>query len=205
MSRTIQFVLLAALTAACTPPAPAATTPAPAARPGAQGRPRPTAADIKFMQDMIGHHAQAVEMARLVPGRTSRKDLAILSERIIVSQVDEINIMRQWLRDQGAAVPDSTKHDPGAMAMESMPGMATPAELSTLTGLRGTEFERMFLQLMIKHHGGAIIMVERLFGVPGAGQDDMIFKFASDVAADQESEIARMQSILDSLQTGASH
>lgn len=198
MPRSFRRVAAAALLlnvlSGCAPSSPPVTGPAPAT--GAALRPKPTPADIAFMRDMIGHHAQALVMARLLPGRSERADLGILAERIIVSQQDEIDIMRQWLRDQGAPVPDTAAHDHAGMAMPSMPGMATPEQLKALEAKRGVEFEREFLTLMITHHTGAITMVERLFATHGAGQDDFIFKFASDVAADQESEIARMRSIL---------
>lgn len=153
------------------------------------------------MQGMISHHAQALVMARWVPTRSTRRDLGILAERMIVSQQDEIDIMGQWLRDRGEAVPDqNAAHDhTGMSAAGVMPGMLTPAQLEQLERTRGAEFDRLFLTFMIQHHTGAVTMVDRLFGTYGAGQDDMIFKFASDVAADQTSEIDRMRMILGAL------
>ncbi len=166
-------------------------------------RPPVTAADITFMQDMVGHHAQALVMAEMVPTRTARRDLGTLAERIIVSQQDEIAIMKQWLRDHDAALPDSGAHAHAGMAMPMMPGMLSTEQLAQLRASSGAEFERLFLTFMIQHHGGAIVMVDKLFATYGAGQDDFIFKFASDVAADQESEIARMQRMLGAMSTPA--
>lgn len=164
-------------------------------------RPPVTDADIAFMQDMMAHHAQAVVMSAMVPGRSSRRDLGTLAERITVSQRGEIGIMKQWLRDHGASVPDSGGHMHAGMAM--MPGMLSAEQLDQLRAASGTEFERLYLQFMIHHHGGAIVMVDKLFATHGAGQDDFIFKFASDVAADQESEIARMERMLGAMSTPA--
>lgn len=166
-------------------------------------RPPVTDADIAFLQDMIGHHSQALVMAVLVPARSTRRDLATLAERIIVSQQDEIAIMKQWLRDHDAVAPDSGGHMHPGMAMPSMPGMLSAAQLDQLRATNGAQFERLFLQFMIQHHSGAIVMVDKLFATHGAGQDDFMFKFASDVAADQESEIARMQSMLGAMSTPA--
>lgn len=160
-----------------------------------------TTADVKFMQGMIQHHAQAVTMAALVPRRTTRMDLAMLAQRIDVSQVDEMEWMRNWLKDRGEPVPATVghethaAHDGGAM----MPGMLSAAEMSALEHATGTEFERLFLSGMIKHHEGAIVMVRELFATPGAGQESMIFGFASDVDADQRAEIARMRRLLAAL------
>lgn len=151
------------------------------------------------MQGMISHHAQALVMARWVPARTARRDLGILAERMIVSQQDEIDIMRQWLRDRGETAPDpSAPHDHAGMT-GPMPGMVTPTQLAQLERTRGSDFDHLFLTFMIQHHTGAVTMVDQLFSTYGAGQDDMIFKFASDVAADQTSEIDRMRAILGAL------
>lgn len=170
----------------------------------APSRPRHTPADVRFMQGMIAHHAQALVMARWVPGRSTRTDLGILGERMIVSQEDEIDIMRQWLRDRGETVPDTgAVHNHAGMNMSgaasAMPGMVTPMQLEQLERARGSEFDRLFLTFMIQHHTGAVTMVDQLFSTYGAGQDDMIFKFASDVAADQTSEIDRMRAILSTI------
>lgn len=155
-----------------------------------------TAADVKFMQGMIGHHAQAVEMVALINERTQSQDLKMLGLRIQVSQDDEMDMMRKWLAARGENVPGPhAHHEPGGF----MPGMLTPEEMTALSNARGKEFDRLFLQGMIKHHGGAITMVEELFKTPGAGQDGEIFAFASDVDADQRMEIDRMGMMLREL------
>ena len=148
-----------------------------------------TAADIKFMQGMIGHHAQAVEMVALINDRTANPMMKLLGARIQVSQDDEINMMKAWLKDHGAAIPSEHAHH---TAEGFMPGMLTQEEMTALANAKGVEFDRLFLMGMIKHHGGAIKMVEDLFNTPGAGQEGGIFAFASDVDADQRMEIQRM-------------
>ncbi len=155
-----------------------------------------TAADIKFMQGMIGHHAQAVEMVALINERTSRPDMKLLGLRIQVSQDDEMNMMRKWLQDHGAAIPGPHHHH---TAEGFMPGMLTTEEMTALAAAKGVEFDRLFLRGMIKHHGGAIQMVEELFKTPGAGQEGGIYAFASDVDADQRMEIDRMAMMLKEL------
>ena len=153
-----------------------------------------TGADIKFMQGMIGHHAQAVEMVALVPSRTHSDDLKKLALRIDLSQEDEIKMMQRWLAVRGQQVPDrNAMHMHGATLM---PGMLTADEMKHLGEATGDEFDRLFLEGMIKHHGGALTMVEQLFATPGAGQDSEIFAFASDVDADQRMEIDRMGAML---------
>ena len=148
-----------------------------------------TAADVKFMQGMIGHHAQAVEMVALINDRTAAPSMKKLGLRIQVSQEDEMNMMRKWLADHGAAIPGPhSHHEPGGM----MPGMLTPEEMQALADAKGVDFDRLFLMGMIKHHGGALSMVDELFKTPGAGQEGGIFAFASDVEADQRMEIERM-------------
>ncbi len=195
-------LLLLSVISACA--APSAMSRGPDARPvPLLPRPPVTAADITFMQDMLAHHSQALVMAVLVPARSTRRDLNTLAERIIASQKGEISIMKQWLRDHDAVVPDSGAHMHSGMVMPSMPGMLSAAQLDQLRAANGTEFERLFLQFMIQHHSGAIVMVDKLFATYGAGQDDFMFKFASDVAADQESEIARMESMLGAMSTPA--
>jgi uncharacterized protein (DUF305 family) len=155
-------------------------------------------ADIKFMQGMIGHHAQAVEMVDLLKKNTASDDMRKLGQRIELSQVDEIAMMQRWLHDRGQQVPSTTAmHAHGATLM---PGMLTPEEMATLGAARGKAFDRLFLEGMIKHHGGALLMVEQLFAEPGAAQDSDIFAFASDVDADQRTEINRMGAMLRELQ-----
>jgi uncharacterized protein (DUF305 family) len=152
-----------------------------------------TAADIKFMQGMIGHHAQAVEMVDLLMQNSNSNTMKNLALRIKVSQDDEMNMMRKYLADHGAAVPGPhSHHEPGGF----MPGMLTPEEMTQLGKAKGVEFDRLFLMGMIKHHGGAITMVEELFKTPGAAQEGGIFAFASDVDADQRMEIDRMGAML---------
>jgi uncharacterized protein (DUF305 family) len=153
-----------------------------------------TRADVEFMQGMIGHHAQAIEMAALLPSRTSREDMKSLALRIDVSQQDEIRMMETWLKARGQTLPDPHAHHmPGA---HLMPGMLTQEEMAQLAAAKGAEFDRLFLTGMIKHHGGALVMVQELFATPGAGQDTDIFAFASDVEADQRMEIDRMGALL---------
>jgi uncharacterized protein (DUF305 family) len=157
-----------------------------------------TSADVGFMTGMIHHHAQALVMARMAPTHGASGTIQVLAERIIVGQNDEIALMQRWLRDRNQAVPD-----PGAMDEAThgpdhaihMPGMLTAQQLAELGAARGSEFDRLFLSYMIQHHQGAITMVDELFG-SGGGQAEAIFKIASDIAADQDSEITRMQSML---------
>jgi uncharacterized protein (DUF305 family) len=152
-----------------------------------------TQADVKFMQGMIGHHSQAVEMVALLKQNTKWDDMRKLGLRIEVSQEDEIKMMQTWLKNRGQALPDPHAHHmPGGM----MPGMLTMDEMARLGTAKGPEFDRLFLEGMIKHHGGAITMVEELFATPGAGQDGDIYAFASDVVADQKMEIDRMGAML---------
>ena len=161
-------------------------------------------ADVDFMAGMIPHHAQAVVMAGWAPSHGARKDVAILCERIVVAQRDEIAMMQEWLRDRGQVVPDamSTRHKMKMDGVEHemlMPGMLTDEEMAALDRARGPEFDRLFLIGMIKHHQGAIDMVDVLFKAYGAAQDETVFKFASDVQADQSIEIDRMTEMLESV------
>jgi uncharacterized protein (DUF305 family) len=153
-------------------------------------------ADVRFMQGMIAHHAQALEMAALIPSRSTTEQMRLLGERIDVSQRDEINAIRSWLRKRGEAVPDSTSPHAGH---ERMPGMLTAEEMARLAAAHGTEFDRLFLEFMIHHHEGALTMVATLFATPGATQESQIYSFASDVDADQRAEIRRMRTMLDAL------
>jgi uncharacterized protein (DUF305 family) len=153
-----------------------------------------TAAEIRFMQGMIGHHAQALEMTALVGSRSSRDDVKLIAQRIALSQADEIKMMQEWLTGRGQKVPDQhAHHAPGATLM---PGMLTAGEMARLAQARGPEFDRLFLEFMIKHHEGALTMVQDLFAQPGAGQESDVFAFASDVDADQRMEIDRMRAAL---------
>lgn len=197
---------------ACVSPNRALAQAAPIVQPGAPGkasrvitpeeaagrRPVVSAADVTFMQGMIGHHAQAVEMTTLLQTRTRNAVLRKLGERIQVSQDDEMRMMREWLARQGAPVPgEHAHHAPGA---PPMPGMLTSREMDRLAAASGESFDRLFLEYMIKHHEGALVMVKELFATPGAAQDADIYAFASDVDADQRMEIARMNAMLKELQ-----
>jgi uncharacterized protein (DUF305 family) len=178
-------------------PAPGPTSRLP--RPPVQadtGRPRYAAADVRFMQGMIDHHAQAVAMVALVAARSSRQDMRLLARKIDVSQKDEIGMMRRWLTERHEEVPGlETGHERHDM----MPGMLTPEEMAQLAKASGAEFDRLFLRGMIKHHEGALTMVAELFAANGAGQEPQLFSFASDVDADQRAEIRRMRAMLDAL------
>ncbi len=158
-----------------------------------------TEADADFMTGMIGHHAQALVMARLVPTRGANAPVQRLAARIINAQQDEIALMQRWLRDRSQPVPDpSADHAamPGMDHAAHMPGMLTPEQLADLGQARGDEFDRKFLTYMLQHHRGAIAMVNKLFQTPGAGQDEATFKIANDVQADQGTEINRMTIML---------
>jgi uncharacterized protein (DUF305 family) len=157
-----------------------------------------TAADARFMAGMISHHAQAVEMTDLVISRTASDAMRKLAQRIQVSQTDEIKMMEHWLSMRGEEVPSAHAHH--AMAGTLMPGMLTAEEMSRLSAATGREFDRLFLEGMIKHHEGALVMVKDLFATPGAGQESDVFAFASDVDADQRMEIERMRSMLKEYQ-----
>jgi uncharacterized protein (DUF305 family) len=154
-------------------------------------------ADVSFMQGMIGHHAQALEMTALLPSRTARSDMRLLARRIELSQADEIHWMERWLEVRGHAAPDAHAHHAAGAVL--MPGMLTPEELTRLAEAAGSDFDRLFLEFMIKHHEGALIMVNDLFMTEGAGQDTEIYAFASDVDADQRIEIDRMMRLLREL------
>jgi uncharacterized protein (DUF305 family) len=168
-------------------------------------RPQPyTEADIHFMSGMIRHHAQAVLMAGWAPTHGASRAVRALCARIEVGQRDEIVFMQQWLRDRGEPAPEAdASHDmmPG-MEHHLMPGMLTADQLGQLDRARGPDFDRLFLEFMIMHHQGAITMVEELMGSYGAAQEDLIFKFASDINADQTIEIERMRHMLLALVTG---
>lgn len=153
-----------------------------------------TAADVRFMQGMIGHHAQAVEMTTLLTSRTASDDMRKLARRIEVSQADEITMMQRWLEARGQEIPGPHAHHMAGATL--MPGMLTQAEMDRLADAKGAEFDRLFLEGMIQHHEGALVMVQELFATQGAGQESDIFAFASDVDADQRMEIDRMRGML---------
>jgi uncharacterized protein (DUF305 family) len=156
-----------------------------------------TKADVAFMQGMIGHHSQAVEMVDLLKLRTLNPDMQKLGMRITVSQEDEIKMMQTWLKVRGQSLPDPHAHHMHPEAM--MPGMLTQPEMDKLAAAKGPEFDRLFLEGMIKHHGGAITMVDELFKSPGAAQDSEMYAFVTDVVADQRMEIDRMGGMLYAL------
>ena len=250
-TRAAAAILAASALAACGGAArSSAGAPAPAAAPSAGQAPRGeldpvaqaradslrhpyTAADIHFMTAMIGHHAQAIRMARMVPSHGASPAVRTLAERIINAQRDEIASMQGWLRDRRLPVPqvsetgevtgmppmpmhgaaDSGAHagmhamhgaapDSAAGRAMRMPGMLTEAQMRELDAARGAEFDRLFLVDMIQHHRGATTMVRDLFGSYGAGQDERVFKLASDINVDQETEIARMEKMLVALVLG---
>jgi len=197
----VGLLLAAALSGGCARASSAGLHPTPAGL----GRLPFSDADVEFMSGMIPHHAQAVIMAGWAPSHGARHDVAVLCERIVVGQRDEIAMMRQWLADRGQDVPDatSTRHKMtmnGTTHEMLMPGMLTDEEMAELDRARGPEFDRLFLIGMIKHHQGAIDMVDKLFKSYGAAQDETIYKFASDVYADQSIESDRMHEMLGSPQ-----
>lgn len=180
-------------------------------QPGAPGQPTRTLppstratlpprspADVQFMQGMIMHHGQAVEMTALIQSHTENKELRSLGARISHSQLDEMKFMKRWLQTRGEPVAPPMHHMPG-MDMSShqmmMPGMLTPKQMDALKNAKGEEFDRLFLQGMIQHHNGALIMVKDLFDT-GAGQDAELFNFATDVDTGQRAEIKIMQTML---------
>ena len=194
-------------------------------QPGAPGQPTRTLppstratlpprspADVQFMQGMIMHHAQAVEMTALIESHTQNKELHLLGARIGKSQSDEINFMKRWLTARGEpivpAMPgmDMSSHSMAGMDLPShaghsmlMPGMLTAKQMLTLKKAKGTQFDHLFLAGMIQHHGGALIMVKDLFDTAGAGQDAELFNFTTDVDSGQRAEIRIMQSMLGKL------
>jgi len=166
-----------------------------------------TDADVHFMAGMIGHHAQAIQMAGWAPSHGASSSIRVLCERIVVAQTDEIAMAQRWLKEHGEYVPPA---DPRGHIMQGMdqpmlmPGMLTPQQMAQLDSARGPDFDRLFLTFMIQHHQGAITMVQQLLAVPGAAQDGPIFRFSSDVNADQTTEINRMKLMLDGLKQGGS-
>jgi uncharacterized protein (DUF305 family) len=164
-------------------------------------------ADVQFMQGMIMHHAQAVEMTALIESHTTTKDLRLLAARISHSQSDEIKFMKRWLEARGEPIStmmpqmQGTDMSSHSMAMPGpmpglMPGMLTEKQMEALKKAKGEEFDRLFLTGMIQHHNGALIMVKDLFDTAGAGQDAELFNFATDVDSGQRAEIRIMQTML---------
>ncbi len=151
------------------------------------------AADADFMRSMIGHHAQAIDMAELVSGRSDNETIALLARRINESQVFEIGLMQRWLeaRDESRDVPAE---------MAGMAGMATPEQMAELAAAEDVAFDRLFLELMTRHHEGALVMVDALEAAEGGAQELELFTLISHVDADQRAEIARMHRMLNALQ-----
>src|SRR2546423_2038372 len=198
-------------------------------QPGAPGQPTRTlppstratlpprsSADVQFMQGMIMHHAQAVEMTALIESHTTNKDLTLLGARISHSQSEEIKFMRRWLEARGEPTEPMMQLEAKSMPGMNMPGMdmarmevtkhemlmpgiLTKAQMDALRNAQGKEFDRLFLNGMIQHHGGALTMVKDLFDTAGAGQDAVLFNFATDVDSGQRAEIRIMQSMLEAV------
>jgi uncharacterized protein (DUF305 family) len=192
-------------------------------QPGAPGQPTktlpastratlqpPSPADVQFMQHMIVHHAQAVEMTALIESHTENKEIRTLGERISRSQSDEMKFMTRWLQARGEPTSEvgsrrqeqvagggHTGHAPTMESSEDhhmlMPGMLTADQMDALRKAKGKEFDRLFLSGMIQHHNGALVMVKELFNTPGAGEDAELFNFASDVDSGQRAEIRAME------------
>ena len=168
-----------------------------------------TQADVNFMIGMIGHHAQALIMSDLAPKNGASVSVQTLASRIINAQQDEISTMQTWLKDRGQPVPEI--HIEGLMLMihgvghhnhmdhSNMPGMLSQEQLNELGEAKGNRFDRLFLEYMIEHHEGAVIMVDQLFAIDGAALDDAVFKLASDIQAEQRTEIARMKFMLNTM------
>jgi len=162
--------------------------------------PEVVAADVTFMQGMIMHHSQAVEMTALIQTHTDNKDVRLLGAKISSSQTDEMGFMKRWLAARGEpismAMPGMPDMDMSGKPMAPMPGMLTPAQMDALSKAKGAEFDRLFLTGMIQHHNGALVMVKDLFDTPGAGQDADLFNFATDADNTQRAEIRIMENML---------
>jgi uncharacterized protein (DUF305 family) len=186
---------------------------APIVQPGAPGMPskrlpasttgqapQRSQADVEFMQGMIMHHSQAVEMTALIPSHTENAEIHLLGARISRSQSDEMNFMKRWLIARGEpvsmAMPGMPEMDMSGAPMKAMPGMLTPEQMEALRNAKGAEFDGLFLTGMIQHHNGALVMVKGLFDTPGAGQDADLFDFATDADNTQRAEIRIMQNML---------
>lgn len=159
-----------------------------------------SAKDVEFMQGMIVHHAQAVEMTEMIESRTDNKDIRLLGARISKSQWDEIEFMKRWLEARGEPIAPGTPaahgHSHASGDHMIMPGMLTSKQMDALRKAKGAEFDRLFLAGMIQHHKGALKMVKELFETAGAGQDAILFNFATDVDTGQRAEIRTMETLL---------
>lgn len=162
--------------------------------------PQLSSADVQFMQGMILHHEQAVEMTAMIASHTENKNLRSLGARISSSQSDEIKFMKRWLAARGETVPSTMQSMPGmdmsSNTMKLMPGMLTPEQMAALRKAKGAEFDHLFLVGMIQHHNGALTMVKDLFDTAGAGQDAELFDFATDADNTQRAEIRIMEAML---------
>jgi uncharacterized protein (DUF305 family) len=210
------LLLLSAIAASAQETAPAPNAGA-IVQPGAPGQPTKTLsvaavtlppkppfdADVAFMQGMIMHHSQAVDMVALLRARGKSPELKAFGEKISISQTDEIRYMRQWLEARGK--PPTMQMDHSHMSKEEMknmnmnmlmPGMLTPQQMDALAKARGAKFDHLFLTGMIQHHGGALTMVDDLFNTPGAAQDPVLFDFATDIENTQSAEIKIMREML---------
>jgi uncharacterized protein (DUF305 family) len=214
LTPALLFMAAAALAQTSQP----AADPAPIVQPGAPGQPGkflnestvriaprpPFNADVEFMQGMIMHHSQAVEMVALLRTRGKSPILKSFGEKISVSQTDEIGFMKRWLEGRGKGTTMEMDHSHmSAEEMKNMnmnmlmPGMLTPEQMTALEKARGAQFDHLFLTGMIQHHGGALTMVDDLFNTPGAGQDPVLFDFATDITNTQSAEIKIMRGMLD--------
>jgi uncharacterized protein (DUF305 family) len=191
--RFVMAVAAAGSLAGCAGSAgPAGTAPAPVERPMQPY----TVADVEFISGMIPHHTQAIMISGWAPSHQANGQIRTLTERIVVGQSDDLVLMKQWLTDRGKPIPEGHDHS------MHMPGMLSEAQLAQLNAARGTEFDRLFLTFMIQHHQGALQMVNTLFGSAGAANDDFVYKLASEIHAEQETEIERMNQMLASLPSG---
>lgn len=158
----------------------------------------PVAPDVQFVRAMIAHHAQAVEMSALARTRTGLETVGLLAERIEVSQRDEIKRMNRWLQARGEA-EIGLEHAGHSVSHAGMSGMLRPEDFARLRASSGRDFDRLFLELMIRHHEGALSMVERLAATPGGVQDADLWELASSIDADQRAEIPRMRALLSNV------
>ena len=181
----------------------------PLIQPGAPGKPEkiltntagtgqqgPTEADVKFMQGMIMHHNQAVEMVALMKGRTKNTKLMAFGQRISISQTDEVKFMKRWLTYRDKPLTEMGDMDMSHMDMPLMPGMLSPKQMDALRKANGAKFDQLFLTGMIQHHGGALTMVNELYDTAGAAQDPQLFDFTADIGVTQQGEIDAMRGML---------
>lgn len=195
-----RLLVVVALCASFAGAARAQNTPSAQAR-ADSGVQRYTPADVRFMQDMIHHHAQALAMVALAGTHGASDEVKTLAGRIEVGQRDEIAFIERWLKDRHQSMPAPVDHAMAGMSMPDtlMPGMLNDQQMARLSAATGKAFDDLFLRFMIQHHSGALAMVDRLFATPGAGQEEYVFRFATDVSTDQTTEIERMKTMLEAL------